>query len=185
MIGMNDMKTNASGGAETGKRGRSRRRRAVALVLTALLATGVLLFWTCFSTAPTEPFVPTASERDELAFYSQPESWFIAHLQNGRETVDGQTLDPKLQYFAEQMRPASAWMARALPLIFATAPGRRWVRSTIAREWTLYAKVTAPMRSVEDRAIPGRGGAIPVRIYRPQTDTAGPLPVLVYAHGGG
>jgi acetyl esterase len=37
--------------------------------------------------------------------------------------------------------------------------------------------------SVEDRTIPGPGGAIPVRVYRP-TGT-GPFPILLYLHGGG
>lgn len=40
-----------------------------------------------------------------------------------------------------------------------------------------------PVAEVVDRQIPGPGGAVPVRIYRPAAD--GPLPVLVYAHGGG
>lgn len=35
----------------------------------------------------------------------------------------------------------------------------------------------------EDRTIEGPGGEIPVRIYRPAAD--GPLPVVVYFHGGG
>lgn len=37
--------------------------------------------------------------------------------------------------------------------------------------------------ATEDRTIPGPGGDIPVRIYRP--DAEGPLPVVVYFHGGG
>ena len=40
-----------------------------------------------------------------------------------------------------------------------------------------------PVKSVEDRVIPGPGGAIPVRIYTPEWE--GPLPILVYFHGGG
>ena len=40
-----------------------------------------------------------------------------------------------------------------------------------------------PVAQVEDRTIPGPGGEIPVRIYTP--DAAGPLPALVYFHGGG
>ncbi len=36
---------------------------------------------------------------------------------------------------------------------------------------------------VEDRAIPGPGGEIPVRVYRPEVE--GTLPALVYFHGGG
>jgi acetyl esterase len=37
--------------------------------------------------------------------------------------------------------------------------------------------------SVEDRSIPGPGGEIPIRIYRPQGK--GPFGVLVFYHGGG
>ncbi len=37
--------------------------------------------------------------------------------------------------------------------------------------------------TVEDRAIDGPAGPIPVRVYRPSADQ--PLPLLVYLHGGG
>jgi acetyl esterase/lipase len=40
-----------------------------------------------------------------------------------------------------------------------------------------------PVHEVVERAIPGPAGEIPVRIYRPAPD--GPLPALVYFHGGG
>jgi acetyl esterase len=40
-----------------------------------------------------------------------------------------------------------------------------------------------PVARVEDRAIPGPAGEIPVRIYTPDGDA--PFPVLVYLHGGG
>ncbi len=39
--------------------------------------------------------------------------------------------------------------------------------------------------SAEDRTIPGPGGEIPVRIYRPKAPLRSPLPVLIYYHGGG
>lgn len=39
------------------------------------------------------------------------------------------------------------------------------------------------MAHIEDRSIPGPGGQIPVRIYRPTTESA--APVLAYFHGGG
>ena len=42
----------------------------------------------------------------------------------------------------------------------------------------------AAVGAVEDRTIPGPGGDLPVRVYRPQAD-AGALPALVYYHGGG
>lgn len=40
-----------------------------------------------------------------------------------------------------------------------------------------------PVASVEDRTVPAGDAALPVRIYRP--DATGPLPALVYYHGGG
>ena len=39
-----------------------------------------------------------------------------------------------------------------------------------------------PVAEVRDRVVPGPGGDIPVRIYRPDGDA---LPILVYGHGGG
>lgn len=41
----------------------------------------------------------------------------------------------------------------------------------------------APVARVENRAVPGPAGDIPVRIYYPSEQT--PLPVLVWYHGGG
>jgi acetyl esterase len=40
-----------------------------------------------------------------------------------------------------------------------------------------------PVAVVEDRAVPGPGGDIPVRLYRP--DVSPPPPLVVYFHGGG
>ena len=43
-----------------------------------------------------------------------------------------------------------------------------------------------PLRSVEDRSIPGPGGEIAVRIYRDRpVEEANPTPLVVYLHGGG
>ncbi|MCE6996420.1 alpha/beta hydrolase [Saccharothrix sp. S26] len=41
-----------------------------------------------------------------------------------------------------------------------------------------------PVRHVSDRSLPGPGGDLPVRVYRP-VDTAEPLPTVVYFFGGG
>jgi acetyl esterase len=41
----------------------------------------------------------------------------------------------------------------------------------------------AAVKHVEDRAIPGPGGRIPLRIYTP--DAASPRPAIVFLHGGG
>jgi len=40
-----------------------------------------------------------------------------------------------------------------------------------------------PVAAVEDRSIPGPGGPLPLRVYRPAADAR--LPVLVYFFGGG
>ncbi len=156
---------------------------AVALLL--VLAFVALQIWFAMSIKPVEPFVPTKEEQEKLAFYSQSESWFMEHLQGPLETVDGQTIDPKLQYMMEQVRPAAPWLRRAAPMIFATPWGRGFIRHGADRDWRLLTKVTPDMAHVEDRTIKGRGGPIPIRIYHPETDDDGPLPVLVYHHGGG
>ncbi|MGE4323527.1 MAG: alpha/beta hydrolase [Sphingobium sp.] len=153
-------------------------------LLLLLAFTGLQIFFAA-SVRPVEPFVPTEKEREALAFYRQPESWFVANLKGPRETVDGQTLDPKLQHMMEPIRAVAPWLWRTAPLIFSTRWGRQWVRHGIDRDWTLFTKVTADMAQVDDRTITGRGGPVPIRIYRPEAVGDAPLPVLVYHHGGG
>ena len=43
----------------------------------------------------------------------------------------------------------------------------------------------APEAAVEDRIIPGLGGALTVRLYTPGGESRSPLPALIYFHGGG
>jgi acetyl esterase len=42
-----------------------------------------------------------------------------------------------------------------------------------------------PIGTIEDGELPGPGGALPYRIYRPQHPAAQPVPALVFFHGGG
>ena len=52
----------------------------------------------------------------------------------------------------------------------------------------LSAALAAPapeVARVEDRTVPGPDGAIPIRLYWPESDGDGTLPVLVHFHGGG
>jgi acetyl esterase len=44
---------------------------------------------------------------------------------------------------------------------------------------------TRPGVAVSDRTVPGPGGELPVRIYRPPTATAGRPPLVLNIHGGG
>ncbi len=156
------------------------------LVLAPAVAFVALQIWLASSVNPVEPFQPTEAETEQLAFYEQPESWFLDNLSGPRETIDGQTLDPKFQYMMEEARAESEGPPGLAALMFATPWGRGYIRNQVDRSWRLYSKVTAPMADVEDRIIEGRDGPVPVRIYRPDVpDADGPLPILVYHHGGG
>ncbi|RBI64459.1 alpha/beta hydrolase [halophilic archaeon] len=47
------------------------------------------------------------------------------------------------------------------------------------------AEESRPVAFVRDLAIPGPGGEIPLRVYRQEETADGPLPVVVFYHGGG
>jgi acetyl esterase len=57
------------------------------------------------------------------------------------------------------------------------------LRAVIAERAVLLQQ-PEPVGEVTDRTVPGPGGAVNVRIYWP-TDTSRPLPIIVFAHGGG
>jgi acetyl esterase len=82
-------------------------------------------------------------------------------------------LDPQAQALLEQMQALPTWYE--VPLSDA-----RLQREISA---PLMNGQPEPVKYVEDRALPGPDGEIPIRIYTPAGD--GPFPVLVYFHGGG
>ena len=54
----------------------------------------------------------------------------------------------------------------------------------VVREMFIACKgVPEPVARVEDKVIPGRNGTINIRLFFPKSE--GPLPILVYYHGGG
>lgn len=57
-------------------------------------------------------------------------------------------------------------------------------RSAIRARFVPDAKA-AQVRSVANSSVPGPAGSIPVRVYTPAAAESGPVPILVYAHGGG
>lgn len=60
------------------------------------------------------------------------------------------------------------------------------VRDTFARSTAGLSKPFAFDGEIEDRRLPGApGGELPVRIYTPSAAKGGPLPLVVYFHGGG
>lgn len=132
-----------------------------------------------------DTFRPKPQEQERLAVMSRPEQWFIDNLAGPRELIDGQLLDAKLQYYLEERRRRTPEAVQRGLAMFDDAEERVIVRNRLAREWALFSKVTTPMRSVEDRQIPGPRGPVPIRIYTPDAKDSGPLPILVYFHGGG
>lgn len=130
---------------------------------------------------------PTPAEQKRLELYLKPNAYFIEHLKNPPEFIDGNTLHPKIQHYQEQRgRQQEAKDAdNAWWDLFLTPEKRKEARRAVDRTWTYRSKITAPMAKVEDRSVPGPGGSLPVRIYTPKTSQRGLLPVLVYYHGGG
>ncbi len=55
---------------------------------------------------------------------------------------------------------------------------------SVLRERAVLLQNPEPVRAVVDRTVPGPAGDINVRIYWP-THTSDPLPLIVFAHGGG
>jgi acetyl esterase len=87
------------------------------------------------------------------------------------------TLDPQAQALLDQIA------ASTLPRIHQMTPEQ-------ARQmYDMSAKILdvqgVPIGKVEDSRLPGPGGDIPIRIYTPVAAPSGPLPALVFFHGGG
>lgn len=164
-------------------------KKKLTIVLGSVLGACVLAlpcfnFW--LENQRTKIFEPTNAETEQLTFYKQSEQWFIKNLQKPQIEIDGQTLDPKFQYMMEQAGdPEKSF--HFMKAIFSTALGRKYVRYKVDREWSLYTKVTRPMKETFDLEIDGRSGhKIPIRIYVPDiSKSQEKWPVLIYAHGGG
>ena len=82
-------------------------------------------------------------------------------------------LDPQMKALLDAMAKANAPAFHTLTPVEAR-------RSMAGRA---VAGDAEPMERVEDRAIPGPGGPLPIRIYTPSG--AGPFAALIYFHGGG
>lgn len=83
-------------------------------------------------------------------------------------------LDPQIQAVLDRF-----YAAGTFPIPRQSAEAARQAQQS-ARS---IGGVPEAVGSVEDRTIPGPGGAIPIRVYRPQG--AGPFPIVLYFHGGG
>ena len=93
-------------------------------------------------------------------------------------------LDPEIQtVVAELERLGGSFVAGSTPEEARHRPlVADAVRSVLWAEGTSLAP--EPVGAVEDIEIPVPTGALPIRVYWPLGADPGPLPVLVYAHGG-
>jgi acetyl esterase len=83
-------------------------------------------------------------------------------------------VDPQVQAFLEELAAL-----RAPPLSSLTPDQAR--KGMVASSKSLGE--SEPVSEKQDRTVAGPAGAIPIRVYIPRNH--GPLPVLVYFHGGG
>jgi acetyl esterase len=127
---------------------------------------------------------------------AKPDSWFLEQVGGKRTMLDGQTLDLRLQYRLEQGYKADAAQKKAAPPpdpavkqktiddYFADPKIVAGIRAEANQEWIRQTNPGPAMASVRDEQIRARDGQpIRVRIYHPKAK--GPLPMLVYYHGGG
>lgn len=94
-----------------------------------------------------------------------------------RNRVDGLTLDAKAQLICDIVE-----QARTTAIEDLTPEESRAQLATFSR---LLGGAATAVSSVENITIPGPNGDIFARLYRPLNADSGPLPVLIYYHGGG
>ncbi len=83
-------------------------------------------------------------------------------------------LDPQAQAYLDQMAALNA------PPLHTLTP--ELIRQATSMQRAMSGEPEA-VANVENRAIPGPAGDIPIRIYTPYGN--GPFPVFVFFHGGG
>lgn len=111
----------------------------------------------------------------ELSHTMLSEAEALRLLDGHRIRLGGRTMDPKAQIVGEFVKSIR------MPGYFPPLPELRQQLRTMV---TLMDEPAPALPRVEDVRIPGPAGAIPARVYAP--DTAGaPLPVVAYFHGGG
>ncbi|WP_433232293.1 alpha/beta hydrolase [Actinomadura formosensis] len=88
-------------------------------------------------------------------------------------------VDPQTERFLELL---ASWTAPPPDGDAAAEPAIAEMRSRIGAAFPVVRRELAQVRDV---AVPGPGGPVPVRLYRPVPPGRGPLPAVVYLHGGG
>jgi acetyl esterase len=105
-------------------------------------------------------------------------TWVSAFWYLGRRTkLDGNTLDAKVQLICSIVE-----RVRSVPVSELTPEMSREQLATFSR---LLGGGPSQVGDATDMTVPGPTGDMPARLYRPKTAGPGPLPILVFYHGGG
>jgi acetyl esterase len=126
-----------------------------------------------------DPMAPLSETLQTLAFAGLmrlPLSW-AGFLSGPARTANGYTLDTRTQWLLTLVARSGRPPLHELPLERAR---HEFALSTLA-----LGGWAQPIGELVDRTIPGPGGALPIRLYRPEGAAQSRRGVLVYYHGGG
>jgi acetyl esterase len=105
-----------------------------------------------------------------------PLSW-VSVLAGPSRSVDGYILDTRMQWLLKLIAHTGRPPLQELPVPQA--------RAEYAMSMHVLGGWPVPVGELVDRTIPGPGGRIPIRTFRPQKAATKPRGILVYLHGGG
>ncbi|MFV3127266.1 alpha/beta hydrolase [Niveispirillum sp. KHB5.9] len=154
-----------------------------------------LMFTVCGAYPSVDAGAQTSDpkEREIADLAAKPDSWVLEQVGGRRITLDGQTLDLRMQYLFHKGRQAAEEEAKAAagnkgatpsPDPFDDPKSAAAIRQDANNHWIRQTKPGPALASVTDDKVTARDGKpIPVRIYHSKAE--GTLPILVYYHGGG
>lgn len=106
-----------------------------------------------------------------------PGSWLLRLMREPARTGDAGTLDPHVQFLLRVQR-----LRGRRGLVEPSVPEGR---ARLERDIRGSTGTPTPVGTVRDLTVPGAIGPLPARVYAPAPRDDGPLPLLVFLHGGG
>jgi acetyl esterase len=97
--------------------------------------------------------------------------------------IDGQTLDARTQWLLTVFKKSKRPEIHDLPLPTARTQFDTYMKA-LSASWLPMGLGDPPIGEIIDRTIPGPAGPLPVRVYRPPDVPPGPLPAILFLHGG-
>lgn len=128
----------------------------------------------------------SAADPEIAELAARSDDWVLEQVGGERIVLDDQTLDLRLQYLLQQGAESDEDEDQEQPEVdyFATPESAAAIRAGANQDWIRKTRSGPALAWTRDEEVPARGDhTIPVRIYHPEA--SGPLPILVYYHGGG